>query len=74
MRGEKKCYLAVWRREGTEKSRMLPIAGLAGRQAAVRCIYPSYATEKFNWNERTGTLSVEFEKEKTARLYEVTWS
>ena len=74
MRGRQKCYLAVWRREGTEKTRILPVAGLAGKQAEVRCIYPSCADEKYEWNERTGALSVEFEKEKTARLYEITWA
>lgn len=74
MRGEKKCYLAVWRREGTQESRVLPVAGLAGREVNVRCIYPSYAKDVYAWNERTGTLSVEQKKEKTARLYELTWS
>ena len=74
MRGEKKCYLAVWRREGTQESRVLPVAGLAGKEVNVRCIYPSYAKDAYAWNERTGTLSVEQKKEKTARLYELTWS
>lgn len=74
MRGEKKCYLAVWRREGTQESRVLPVAGLEGKEVNVRCIYPSYAKDAYAWNERTGTLSVEQKKEKTARLYELTWS
>ena len=74
MRGEKKCYLAVWRREGTQESQVLPVAGLAGKEVNVRCIYPSYAKDAYAWNERTGTLSVEQKKEKTARLYELTWS
>ena len=74
MRGEKKCYLAVWRREGTQESKVLPVAGLAGKEVNVRCIYPSYANDAYAWNERTGTLSVEQKKEKTARLYELTWS
>lgn len=74
MRGEKKCYLAVWRREGTQESRVLPVAGLAGKEVNVRCIYPSCAKDAYAWNERTGTLSVEQKKEKTARLYELTWS
>ena len=74
MHGEKKCYLAVWRREGTQESQVLPVAGMAGKKADVRCIYPSYATDAYAWNEQAGTLSVEQKKEKTARLYEITWS
>lgn len=74
MRGDSKCYVAVWRREGGQKTKMLPIAGLEGKQAKVRCLYPSYAKEKFEWNERTGTLSVDFPQEKRARLYEITWN
>ena len=73
MRGEKKCYVAVWRREGKENTCNLPITGLHGKKAEVRCIYPSYHKERFTWNEKTGTLSVEFKKQKMARLYEITW-
>ena len=73
MRGEKKCYVAVWRREGKETTKNLWVAGLKGKQAEVRCIYPAYSKEPFAWNEKTGTLRVTFLKQKMARLYEITW-
>ena len=69
--GDKR-YLAVWRRSGAQKMTELPIPELAGRNVAVKRIYPSYAAEAFAWNKNQGTLTVCFPQENMARLFEIT--
>lgn len=62
-------YLAVWRREGNEKIKTLPIKGLRGKCVKVNRIYPEYAADAYEWNSNTGSLCVEFPKENMARLF-----
>ena len=42
LRCEKCAYIAVWRRESAEDVAELPIKFLAGKNAEVSCIYPSF--------------------------------
>lgn len=69
MRGEKKCYLAVWRREGTQESRVLPVAGLAGKEVNVRSSILLAQKTRMRGMSGPATLSVEQKKEKTARAF-----
>lgn len=63
-----KNYLAVWRREGSDTC-TLPIKPLAGKEARVSCIYPSFNEAPFSYCQSRAELTVKLEKPYTARLF-----
>ena len=65
-------YLAVWRREGADDTVTLPIGFLKGKNANVKCIYPSFNENEFAFNKASGTLSAQLKGKLTARLYKLT--
>lgn len=71
LKAGKKIYLAVWRREGSQTHCILPIPCLKGKRVKIKCAYPSYSSSEFAWNEATAALSVRFEKNRIARLFEI---
>lgn len=70
---EKKIYLAVWRREGSSSTCTLPV-DYAGEDVRVRCIYPSYDEIACSWSPEMGQLTVCFNRQNMARLYELSWT
>lgn len=73
LRCEKCAYLAVWKRESSDDTCVLPVEFLKGRQAEVQCIYPSFNEYPFSYNQNNGTLSVRFDRPYTARLFKITF-
>lgn len=73
LRCEKCAYLAVWKRESSDDTCVLPVEFLKGRQAKVQCIYPSFNEYPFSYNQNNGTLSVRFDRPYTARLFKITF-
>ena len=69
LRTESKAYIAVWRREGTEKRCEIPIK-YAGENTAVRCIYPSFEQGCHSFDSTSKMLSVELDRNYSARLFE----
>lgn len=64
-------YLAVWRRESSKDTCVLPVEFLKGRNAEISCIYPSYNEESFSFNKEAGTVSVKLSKNYSARLFKL---
>jgi alpha-galactosidase len=71
LRTERKLYVAVWRRNSESDTCVLPIAYAGGKQAAVKCAYPSYGECEYGWNAAAGTLTVRLPKHFSARLFEI---
>jgi len=70
LKTESKAYIAVWRREGTEKCCEIPIK-YADENTVVRCIYPSFEKGCHNYDSKNKILSVELDRNYTARLFEM---
>ena len=68
----KKNYIAVWRRNSHEDIVSLPVDHLYGKDAEVRCIYPSYHEAPAAWSAHTGQLTVQLPAQLSARLFELT--
>lgn len=71
LQGEDKTYLAVWRRGGDRETCLLPLPRYQGRKVGVRCAYPVEREADFAWDGEEGALSVTFQKEVMARVFEV---
>lgn len=67
LRCDKRIYLAVWRREGSENC-VIPIKS-DFNDAKVSCIYPSYNEEKYAYNPNNRTLTVRVGRPNIARLF-----
>lgn len=72
LRNGNKIYLALWRRNGSRNSIIIPLC-TQGKQAEVKCAYPSYSTSTYAYHQASGSISVVFERENMARLFEITW-
>lgn len=70
LRSNKKLYVAVWRRNSTDDTCILPINYTLGKNVTVSCIYPSYEECDYNWNEGNQTFTVRLPKEYSARLFQ----
>lgn len=64
-------YLAVWKRESSKDTCVLPVEFLKGKNAEISCIYPSYNEESFSFNKEAGTVSVKLSKNYSARLFKL---
>lgn len=71
MNGPDSCLVAVWRLEGPETVKALPVASLKGCRAEVRPVYPQDLPCRWQWMPETGVLSVELPERNTARLFEL---
>ncbi|MDL5055373.1 alpha-galactosidase [Oscillatoria laete-virens NRMC-F 0139] len=67
-----KTIVAVWRREGGSPSQTLSMPHLKGVNGQWRCAYPQEDAPPFEWSEESGQLTVQFAKEKMARIFEFT--
>lgn len=72
LRSGDKTYLAVWRMSGESDKCSLPLKHLQGKEAEVRCAYPSQTDSRWQWNKDSGLLTVQHAEEYSARLYELT--
>lgn len=71
LKTENTAYLAVWRRESSKDTCILPIEFIKGKNAKVSCIYPSFNEEDFAFNKNAGTVSVKLSKNYSARLFKL---
>lgn len=71
LKTEKKMYLAVWHRSGSENTKTIRLP-IGGQEAEVRCAYPSGEPTDYTWDEKTGVLTVTLTHAPQARLFEVT--
>lgn len=71
LKTEDTAYLAVWRRESSKDTCVLPIEFLRGKNAEISCIYPSFNEEDFAFNKNAGTVSVKLSKNYSARLFKL---
>lgn len=69
LKTEAKTYVAVWRRNSSSDTNILPIEHLKGKDMCVKCLYPSFEECDFSWNKESGFLSVKLPKTMTARLF-----
>ncbi len=71
-RGGKR-YVAVWRLDDAGSEAALLLSGMAGKAADCRLLYPQGRSGGgCVWEAESGTLKVRLERQRTARLYEVT--
>ena len=72
MKTQNKTFVAVWRREGSKKTCVLPLEHLKGREDIhIKVGYPQYKNCKYHWNANSGLLSVELPVVNCARLFEI---
>lgn len=71
LKTEDTAYLAVWRRESSKDTCVLPIEFLRGKNAEISCIYPSFNEEDFAFNKNAETVSVKLSKNYSARLFKL---
>lgn len=71
LKTESTAYLAVWRRESSKDTCILPIEFLKGKNVKISCIYPSFNEEAFAFNKNAGTVSVKLSKNYSARLFKL---
>lgn len=71
LKTENTAYLAVWRRESSKDTCILPIKFLKGKNVKISCIYPSFNEEAFAFNKNAGTVSVKLSKNYSARLFKL---
>ncbi len=66
-----KIYLAVWKMTDSDKSCILPLNMLEGKQVKARCAYPAKQECFFEWNAAGSSLVVKLDKQHSARLFEL---
>ena len=71
LKTEKKMYLAVWHRSGSENTKAIRLP-LDGHTAEARCAYPANEPADFEWQPQTGELTITLNQAPQARLFEVT--
>lgn len=67
-----KIYLAVWRMGNSNNHCEIPLKMLSNHNVTVKCAYPAVQKNPYSWNETNSQLSVRFEQEFSARLFEFT--
>lgn len=71
LEGEKKAYLALWRRGSASEECVLPLPQYRRKPLAVRCAYPSGRPVPFQWDAEAGTLRVKLPEKVMARIFEI---
>ncbi len=69
LRAENRNYIAVWRRGAKKAKISLPVAHLKGKDAKIRCIYPSYHEAPLSWSKETGLMTAVLPENVSARLF-----
>ena len=69
LKTKRKIYLAVWRREGNQQYCEIPLKNLNVKD--VKCTYPSYNQNPVRYNDQSQSLSVYFEEQCIARIFEI---
>jgi alpha-galactosidase len=64
-------YLAVWRLESANPSHVLPIKYLKGKEVQCDCIYPSMHSCQWQWQSKSGALSVSLPRQNSARIFRI---
>ncbi|MDF2614734.1 MAG: glycoside hydrolase clan [Clostridia bacterium] len=68
-----KTYVAVWRIKSLVSSYLIPIGHLKEMEVSVSCNYPSENGKcHYTWHAMTGNLSIVFEEDCMARIFELT--
>ncbi len=71
LKGSRRVYLAVWRRGGEQAVCRLPLTQYKGKRVSVCCAYPVEKPAESVWDVQEGSLTVTFEKEVMARVFEL---
>ncbi|MDO5703362.1 MAG: alpha-galactosidase, partial [Lachnospiraceae bacterium] len=71
LRTKDRDYLAVWRRDASDDTVILPVKHRKGMAMRAVCAYPKGRQAKVRWNMAAGTLSVQLPREYTARIIEL---
>ena len=66
---ENRNYIAVWRRGAKKAEISLPVVHLKGKDAKIRCIYPSYHEAPLSWSKETGLMTAVLPENVSARLF-----
>jgi alpha-galactosidase len=66
----KTLYMAVWRTTGGDDMVSLPVKQAVGKNAVVKCAYPTITEKEYDWDGEKGILTVSLGP-KTARIFEV---
>ena len=69
LRCGKRNYIAVWRRGAKKAEISLPVVHLKGKDAKIRCIYPSYHEAPLSWSKETGLMTAVLPENVSARLF-----
>lgn len=69
LKTDKKAYLAVWHRQSSYDTIIMPIDFTASQ---IRCIYPSYQKCECQINTHSSSITVKLPEQYTARLFEIT--
>lgn len=69
LKTDDKAYIAVWRRNSTDDTVILPVGFLKNKEVQVRMLYPENAKCEYAWNSGTGSLSAKLPDKYTARIF-----
>lgn len=69
--GEKKSYIALWRRDSASEECVLPLLQYRGKALKIRCAYPAARPVPFAWDADTGSLCVRMPEKVMARVFEI---
>ena len=69
LRTELKAYVAVWRRNSSDDTVVLPIDFLSGKKVKAELLYPGKAPCEYSWNPGTSSLTVKLPEQYTARIF-----
>lgn len=75
LKTDDKTYLAIWRRGGDESTREIPLDKMipSGQKVVVRLAYPENAlAENVEYSVAGQTLTVKYQKDVMARIFEIT--
>ncbi len=70
MKTKEKLYIAIWRRQGNQPHKEIPLKGLENKQVIVKCTYPSYEQCQYEWQSSTQSMSITLAP-CTARILEI---
>ena len=73
LRTDRKAYIAVWRRNSTDDTIVLPVDFLSGKKVKAELLYPGNAPCEYNWNPGTSSLTVKLPEQYSARIFRLRW-
>lgn len=69
LRTDRKAYIAVWRRNSSDDTIVLPVDFLSGKKVKAELLYPGKASCEYSWNPGTSSLTVKLPEQYTARIF-----